>query len=525
MSNVKAVNAFFYPKLAWAIITAQNAGWVIQEGYDRYNVQMQKQGFFSNKNMLLQLDANGTVHSSGPGGNNQLRRNDNTPVPEYYYRQLDREKEESENTRYFKCLFCGKRIGQYKNIDGDWNACTSCNSCEHNFDIANGILHFDWGDAVSHVAARLSHENFRPIVTKAENSILAKYSSDISTLIYKGVKKKLKLFDDIEIDVPGNCELDMDYYINAKQYLSNSDHIPNIAFIEDIIWGLNREEIETNEIGIAISLVFDMYINLAFIEQEASESKREILQSVGENLGLKREYVEARINEQTESLSPADELYIKLAAKLAKIDGIVEKKEVDEFKIVLEKMGCNNSQLKLARDVFNKAKTDVTDIDVIISEFSIKLVDELQNDESVSNIEMAVVGYLIGLIMITASDGKICNKEAEVIRKLEEKLNIEDGIVSKVLEGLNFDGMNMYELYHSYLILEVATDATDDEVRHAFRSKSKDYHPDRIHSMNLHDDFKKLAEKKFSELRTAYDEIMEHRRIYGTKQNDPRPRK
>jgi len=54
--------------------------------------------------------------------------------------------------------------------------------------------------------------------------------------------------------------------------------------------------------------------------------------------------------------------------------------------------------------------------------------------------------------------------------------------------------------------------ATDSEVKQAFRNNSKDYHLDIIFSLNLPDDFKKLAEKRFSALKTAYDNIMEHRR-------------
>lgn len=507
MSNIKAVKAFFYPNLAQMIILAQNEGYILQEGFDRYTVQLYKQGFWGNKNLLLRLDANGTVHISGPGGNSQSNRNRNTPVPEYYYRQLDWEQEESKNTRYFNCLFCGNRVKQGKGINGEWQHFVSCASCEHSFQIENGSMHIELPDAIFSVAAVVSHEFDRPVMTKAEKSILIRHTKHLDAIIPDAITAYCSSKDKIDED-------QIDFYINCKR---KRDDIPLKVCAEDIVWGLRREEIETNQIGLALVGILDMYIDLAFIENVGYENKQEFLQSIGDDLGLKPEYVKERIKKLTESLSQADKLYIKLAAKLAKIDGIVEKREVDEFKIVLEKMDYNSNQLNLARDVFNKAKTDVTDIDEIINEFSVKLVEELQDDESVSNIEMVVVGYLIGLIMITASDGKICSQEAEVIRKLEEKLNIEDGIVSKVLEGLNFDGMNMYEQYYNYLILEVATDATDDEVKHAFRSKSKDYHPDRIHSMNLHDDFKKLAEKKFSELRTAYNEIMEHRRIYGTK--------
>lgn len=66
-----------------------------------------------------------------------------------------------------------------------------------------------------------------------------------------------------------------------------------------------------------------------------------------------------------------------------------------------------------------------------------------------------------------------------------------------------------HTLDSDYQILEISPDATDDEVKKAYRNLAKKYHPDRV--AHLGDDMRKAAEEKFSRLSQAYDNIRKSR--------------
>lgn len=61
-----------------------------------------------------------------------------------------------------------------------------------------------------------------------------------------------------------------------------------------------------------------------------------------------------------------------------------------------------------------------------------------------------------------------------------------------------------------YSILGISRDATDEEVKKAYRRLSRKYHPD----ANINNPNKDQAEEKFKEIQQAYDQIMKERE-YG----------
>jgi DnaJ like chaperone protein len=61
----------------------------------------------------------------------------------------------------------------------------------------------------------------------------------------------------------------------------------------------------------------------------------------------------------------------------------------------------------------------------------------------------------------------------------------------------------------AYKILEVSPNATDDEVKKAFRRMAAKYHPDKVE--HLGDDVKNAATEKFKELNKAYETVKKMR--------------
>ncbi|MBO4488377.1 MAG: DnaJ domain-containing protein [Bacteroidales bacterium] len=66
-----------------------------------------------------------------------------------------------------------------------------------------------------------------------------------------------------------------------------------------------------------------------------------------------------------------------------------------------------------------------------------------------------------------------------------------------------------YNIEDDYKILEVSPDATDEEVKKAYREAAKKHHPDKVG--HLGEDVRKAAEEKFAQVNNAYERIKKAR--------------
>ena len=64
-------------------------------------------------------------------------------------------------------------------------------------------------------------------------------------------------------------------------------------------------------------------------------------------------------------------------------------------------------------------------------------------------------------------------------------------------------------MFDPYSVLGVSRDASDDEIKKAYRKLSRKYHPD----ANINNPNKAQAEEKFKEVQQAYEQIMKEREM------------
>ncbi len=115
---------------------------------------------------------------------------------------------------------------------------------------------------------------------------------------------------------------------------------------------------------------------------------------------------------------------------------------------------------------------------------------------------LQILHFLFG---IANADGSVSQSEAEEIQKIAGflRINFRDFESIKAMFFKTGD--------HAYKILEIEKTATDSEVKKAFRTMAKKYHPDKIQHMDeIHI---KGAEAKFREVQKAYDQIKKERGI------------
>jgi DnaJ like chaperone protein len=113
---------------------------------------------------------------------------------------------------------------------------------------------------------------------------------------------------------------------------------------------------------------------------------------------------------------------------------------------------------------------------------------------------LQLLHYLFGL---SSADGQFNPQEVEMIGLISGYL----GIDRQDYESIR--AMFVKDLNSAYKVLEITPEATDNEVKAAYRKMAVKYHPDKV--AHLGDDIQHAAKEKFQQLSAAYEEIKKQR--------------
>lgn len=117
--------------------------------------------------------------------------------------------------------------------------------------------------------------------------------------------------------------------------------------------------------------------------------------------------------------------------------------------------------------------------------------------------EASRLQLLAYLCEISKADGRIDQVEVNVLESIAVNLGIAAAMVNQML---NLGGTTLDE---AYKVLGISPDASDDEVKKAYRKMALQYHPDRVGTLG--DDVKEAAKRKFQEINDAKDRIYKAR--------------
>lgn len=109
------------------------------------------------------------------------------------------------------------------------------------------------------------------------------------------------------------------------------------------------------------------------------------------------------------------------------------------------------------------------------------------------------------LAMIAQADGNVAQEEMEALRDVAARMGLSASDVESMLNLKN--GSNSLEA--AYTILGISPNATDDEIKAAYRKMALKHHPDKVASLG--EDVRKAAEKKFQEINNAKEQIYKAR--------------
>lgn len=109
------------------------------------------------------------------------------------------------------------------------------------------------------------------------------------------------------------------------------------------------------------------------------------------------------------------------------------------------------------------------------------------------------------LVLIAQADGSVPQCEIDALQFVAANL----GISAEDLGSMLNLSSGASSLEAAYKVLGISPDATDDEVKAAYRQMALKHHPDRV--ATLGEDVRKAAEKKFQEINAAKETIYKAR--------------
>ena len=181
-----------------------------------------------------------------------------------------------------------------------------------------------------------------------------------------------------------------------------------------------------------------------------------------------------------------------LFAKVMKADGKLLKSELDYVKSFL-KRNLSSKQSSVFIGMFQE---------ILKQNYSIaEVCGQIQKSmDHPSRLELLHV--LFGL---SAADGEMHPQEVKVINTISGYLNIS----KKDYESIK--AIFIKDMDSSYKILEIESNASDSEIKKAYRKMAIKYHPDKV--AHLGKEIQSTAEEKFKAVSDAYTEIKKKRNI------------
>ncbi len=109
------------------------------------------------------------------------------------------------------------------------------------------------------------------------------------------------------------------------------------------------------------------------------------------------------------------------------------------------------------------------------------------------------------LCEIAKADGNLVQEERNALRQICLNMGLDGGTAEQMM------GLGGSSLEDAYKVLGLTAEATDEEVRRAYKKMARENHPDRVASLG--EDVRRAAEKKFKEIGEAKDRIYKARNM------------
>ena len=206
---------------------------------------------------------------------------------------------------------------------------------------------------------------------------------------------------------------------------------------------------------------------------------------------------------------------VALLAKMAKADGRVDKSEIGFVKAFFDDLEFDIDVRRSLQNFFNEQKKNIDDAAEWANAILQAAIELNPGDESGGfDIRLQIYRHLF---MMALADGEIDDAEVALLRAIPDPLGFKpevfDLVVAEFAGGDEDEGASGdAALAEAYATLGVSPDASDAEVKKAWKKKLAAFHPDKIQGKDLDPEWVELANQKSAEINQAYETIQAARR-------------
>ena len=204
--------------------------------------------------------------------------------------------------------------------------------------------------------------------------------------------------------------------------------------------------------------------------------------------------------------------------RVAKADGHVSEHEIDAANTIMVNMRLNPTQRQEAIKLFSEGKKPSSDIEEVLTEF-----------RQVAGSSTLIPMFLEIQLAAAYADGSLSPSEQAVFKQICAHLGVGNFVFDKIhqrfqaqrayyqqggyqQQGGGFNRTSASDLKQAYMVLGVEPEASDAEVKRAYRKLMSQHHPDKLVAKGLPEEMMEVAKEKAQEIQGAYDQVREYRK-------------
>jgi DnaJ like chaperone protein len=212
-------------------------------------------------------------------------------------------------------------------------------------------------------------------------------------------------------------------------------------------------------------------------------------------VGIGHQFDKGASNMQTTAMA-FQAAFFGCLAKMAKADGKITQEEISAVEQIMARLGYRGPMRTAAVEIFRKAKDDAH----TAADYLNQLAAIIQFNPQIA------MTFLAALHAVAQADGLIHPNEREILLQAERIFRLRPGTIDAML-GTSKAGA----VEEAYKALDCSPEMSDEEIKKAYRQKCIEFHPDKLSSKGLPEEFMQYANEQLAKVNDAYDTIKQAR--------------
>jgi DnaJ like chaperone protein len=192
---------------------------------------------------------------------------------------------------------------------------------------------------------------------------------------------------------------------------------------------------------------------------------------------------------------------------IAKADGRVSQHEIQAARSLMEQMRLDESQKQAAIELFQKGKEAGFPLDDVLTQFK----SECHRQTTLLRMFFEIQ------VQAAMADGRMDPAESQVLRHVGRALGFDSAQIEQLIQfvsgasGGQRASAKVQPVSEAYKVLGVSPNASNDEIKKAYRRLTNQHHPDKLVAKGMPEEMIKIANEKTQEIRKAWERIRDHR--------------